>query len=438
MTTNNDILYTMATTQLKKVEKSFTFLKEWLADPEKFPGQYVDVTTQVEELGKLMIYIQSLPSKQQHIHNIPPQNIISGYIKQLQTYIETYPEFEDNCIYHINMLLDAYDDRLTDGIQEIFEIADQGGLKDVLTIRDYFAYTLPVAKHLTFKTLNVHELEEKINTYDNTHLHPILKTYKTNVPKLMKDTYIPDEFWWWKEADAKREKAGELVNIKLKELYFQACQAYKDTDFYIGDMMYWLREPDKYEEVDMVEMITAWGQLMEYNTQLESIGKIPNYISPDKEEEEEEKGNYTLENLLNYAIDFEAELNRSEDHNPDLFQSTLQKYMDQHLKKYKEMLDLGMQDKLEYDSDDEVEVTDVLYMRDTLEFFRAGLNMLRASSDEPGIIRMPKIDYHGFAKTIRQWDETYLRPLVKKYKAAKAIHYFSPEHYIPDEFWWWK
>lgn len=220
-------------------------------------------------------------------------------------------------------------------------------------------------------------------------------------------------------------------------LYDDACVAAATAEFYFVRMAYWLREPDKYDEEDMVEMISAWARLGEYLEVLRQKynKKIPIQILPENEEAEKAEHHYTFDYMEGIHIDIAGGMEASEEFRYDLYSKTIQKYLDKHLAQYKDWLDRGMVDRLDYEED--YELDSMLNERDTLEFFRSGLHIIRATGPV-GQIRLNTIDYRGLVRTLRDWDEQFLKPLVTKYKKMGVIHYPLEEEYTPETFWWWK
>lgn len=189
-------------------------------------------------------------------------------------------------------------------------------------------------------------------------------------------------------------------------------------------MAEWLREPDKFPEPDLITMIAAWAHSFEFIKELD--GKQPVELD---EKSRKEMELFTVEEIEDQLLELDGAMEATENHNPTLYQTTLNRQLSERLEKW---IAAVSQPYESMDPDDD-DVWDLCEERDELEFARAGINVIRMQNNiDTGKPRLPDVEYGHFRKKLRETD-VILRKIIEKEK-REGRTYKDP--LMPSVFWW--
>jgi len=222
----------------------------------------------------------------------------------------------------------------------------------------------------------------------------------------------------------REKRKGNPKLLREFELWDQALVYLATAHNSAWDMAEWLREPDKFTEPDLVQMLAAWARSFESIKELD--GKQPVEL-------DEEHGKnielFTVEEIDKQLLGLDGHMEASEDHNPDLYQSTLNRQLTERLEKW---IVAVTQPYESMDPDDD-DVGKLCEERDMLEFARAGLNVIRMQNNlDTGKPRLPDVEHDRFRTKLREMDVVFRKIIEKEKREGRTYE----DDLTPSTFWW--
>lgn len=199
--------------------------------------------------------------------------------------------------------------------------------------------------------------------------------------------------------------------------WLRATQSVTLAEVEVARMIYWCKSPNKEAIPDLVEMISLYTEAYDC---AERLDHTPIRIPDEAREELARSGVLSLTEIRNKCVELDAFMTASEQFRFDLYQETLNKQLQKALQDWRKRLEsLSSNHTL-----DEADLSDLLEVRDNLEYARMGINVIRMED------RLPKVSYAQFARELGVLD-VLLRDFLKAYDA-------QPLAYAPSTFWWRK
>jgi len=190
--------------------------------------------------------------------------------------------------------------------------------------------------------------------------------------------------------------------------WISAFRCIKLSEAEIARMMYWCREPKREQDPDLVNMIAWFTEADEKSSILEDDS-----IQVDE-------GLLSIADIKVMTAKQSGYMIASENHQPKLYQQLLNKQLKERVQSLIELLSQETIDSLD---DDEIE--DMLSERDTLEYARMGINVIRLQG------RLTKVEYDSFTQGLKQIDQQ-LRQFLKGNTGIQKPPYTA------STFWWRK